>query len=426
MSIEDILYIIGNAFRIYVYWKLINSLFKIPRVSNVLIIAGCVNFFLINTSASFIFENMPNIIATSINIATNIIPMIALTFLYQAKISSKIFAAIAFYAVNMMADGIIYIICITNINAVKALILNSGIVVVMFTFILELIFEYVLRKQYLRELEKSHFIIILTVPTGSIIIGILVMYDYYSVKAIFIFLILILFNLLVFYLYESLQKNFQAAYEKRMLLQGIQAKNTQMELMKESQEKLSILRHDFKNHLICIEKYVETNDYAGVMKYIRNTFDFLKIDGQLINTGNPNIDGIINYKLQEMMRKNTDVQYSVLIPSNINVNDFDINIILGNLLDNALEATEKTENKKVSLNISFDKGMLFIHIENTYDGMLKKFNDKLYTTKSDKQLHGIGLKSVENVLSKYDGEIIFDYDNSVFKTDVLLVIRNAN
>ena len=105
---------------------------------------------------------------------------------------------------------------------------------------------------------------------------------------------------------------------------------------------------------------------------------------------------------------------------NLKINVFDLNIILGNLLNNAIEAIEKAERKYFFINIYFEKNILFIHIENTYDGNIIKEKETLMTTKEEKQLHGLGLKSVSSILEKYDGDIIYDYNDIYFITDVML------
>ena len=99
---------------------------------------------------------------------------------------------------------------------------------------------------------------------------------------------------------------------------------------------------------------------------------------------------------------------------------FDLNIVLGNLLNNAIEAIEKAERKYFFINIYFEKNILFIHIENTYDGNIIKEKETVMTTREEKQSHGLGLKSVSSILEKYDGDIIYDYNDIYFITDVML------
>ena len=121
-----------------------------------------------------------------------------------------------------------------------------------------------------------------------------------------------------------------------------------------------------------------------------------------------------------MKNKNVHLKYSITIPKDLKINVFDLNIILGNLLNNAIEAIEKAERKYFFINIYFEKNILFIHIEYTYDGNIIKEKETLMTTMEEKQLHGLGLKSVSSILEKYVGDIIYDYNDIYFITDVML------
>ncbi|HCY33790.1 MAG TPA: hypothetical protein DHU76_01285 [Ruminococcus sp.] len=408
---EQLVYLIGNAFRIYIYFKLLNTMFGTAKVKQIWIIIGFTFYFLINSFGAILFGNF------TLNILTNIIPLIALSFLYESKVTSKLFVALAFYVVNMLADGIVYtIILITKVNFI---IMSSGIATVLITFLIELIFEYIWKKRAYHEIDKLYLATILTVPIGSILVGILTMYQY-SIKTITVAFILISFNLLIFYMYDSLQKNYEVIYEKKLLEQAVKAQHSELELLQESQNRIRYLQHDFKNHLISIVNYAKKADNQGLIHYIEDGLGFLSFHQQFVDTGNSEIDSILNYKLQEMKNKNVHLKCSITIPKDLKINVFDLNIILGNLLNNAIEAIEKAERKYFFINIYFEKNILFIHIKNTYDGNIIKEKETLMTTKEEKQLHGLGLKSVSSILEKYDGDIIYDYNDIYFITDVML------
>lgn len=411
--IENVVYLLGNLFRIYIYRKLLIALFKRAKVCLSIEIIAFLSYYAVNSAVCLLFNNF------SLNIATNIIPLILLTFLYESKLSSKIFVSIAFYVVNMMIDAIMYATLLTIGKSL--IIIKSGVATVLFTFLAELIFEYNINKRMQIELDRAHFITIISIPIGCIIIGIITMQQY-NLKSIMVSLILILFNIMVFYLYDRLQKSYETAYENRMLEQAIESKNTQVKLVKEAEEKISFLRHDFKNHLISIEMYAESNDCNGIIEYIHSAFDFLKIENQVTHSGNFDVDSILNYKLQEMKQKNVDITCSVNIPCELNIENFDINIILGNLMNNAMEAMDKVEKKIFSLKISFNSNIIFIHMRNTYDGNEKKSGKCFITTKEDKCLHGIGLKSVEKILKKYNGTLscFTNKKSNVFVTEAML------
>ena len=331
---EQIVYLIGNAFRVYIYWKLLNTIFCAAKVKQFWIIIGFMLYFLLNSSVAIMFENF------TLNILTNIIPLIALSFLYESKVTSKLFVGLSFYVVNMLADGIVYTVIL--ITKVDSIVMSSGIATVLVTFLIELIFEYVWKKRSYHEIDKLYLMTILAVPIGSILIGVLTMYQY-SIKTIIVAFVLMSFNLLIFYMYDNLQKNYEVIYEKKLLEQAVEAQHSELELLQESQNKIRYLQHDFKNHLISIVNYAKKADNQGLIHYIEEGLGFLSLHQQFVDTGNSEIDSILNYKLQEMKNKNVDLKYFITIPKDLEINVFDLNIVLGNLLNNAIEAIEKAE-----------------------------------------------------------------------------------
>ena len=117
------------------------------------------------------------------------------------------------------------------------------------------------------------------------------------------------------------------------------------------------------------------------------------------------------------------VKANIRIPSQINIEDDDIVIILGNLLDNAIEATELLEGDKyIEVNFEYHKDCVFIIVKNNYDNVINIVNGSIKTRKKDDVLHGIGLKSVESALEKYDGVIKYEHNQDEFVANVILYI----
>lgn len=409
--IDNIIYLAGNAFRIFIYWKLLNAVFKNAKPSKLIVTSGFILYFLVNSILFILLGNF------TVNVLTNIVPLFLLSFMYSRKIKSVFFVTIAFYSVNMMADLGMY--AISLIIGFKSILISSGLGSVLFTFLLELVFESALKKKEQYELDIAYFIEIISIPIGSIIIGILTLKSY-DVKAMVISSILILFNIMVIYIYEKLQKTYEALSEKQMLEQAVEAQHNELEIVKSSQDKVDYLRHDFKNHLIIMGQLVADCKYSELSDYISKSVKSMTEPKQFINTGFSEIDSIMNFKLQEIDGLGTKMKYSISIPEKLKIDGFDIIVVLGNLLNNAIEALEKTKDKTFFIDVTFEKNILFIHIENSFDGIVKKNDKDFVTTKASKSGHGIGLKSVNNILEKYNGDIIFSYDNNVFKTDAML------
>ena len=101
---------------------------------------------------------------------------------------------------------------------------------------------------------------------------------------------------------------------------------------------------------------------------------------------------------------------------------FDIAVILGNLLDNAIEAVANTDERWIDIKLRYTKGCLIIEINNSHDGKLKKIDGRFISRKTDKKNHGIGLKSVETALKNYDGVMQISYDSIKFTVKALLYL----
>ena len=143
---------------------------------------------------------------------------------------------------------------------------------------------------------------------------------------------------------------------------------------------------------------------------------------QTVWTGDKAIDYLISSKIalaeQEQIKTKVNVEY----PHNTNIRSVDLTTILGNLLDNALEAAETAPDKLRFLNLTIRRinAMLIIKVENGYGNAPAENGGKLVTSKIDKASHGWGLKSVQTAADRYDGTITTDYKDGVFQSVVTL------
>ena len=106
----------------------------------------------------------------------------------------------------------------------------------------------------------------------------------------------------------------------------------------------------------------------------------------------------------------------------ISGSDFDLNMLLSNLMDNALEAIEKTEERVLTIRIKYIKRMLYISVYNSYDGNVKKEGNRLLTTKAKKEEHGIGMTCIRSIVDKYQGEMTVQTVEDMFKTDIIMYV----
>ncbi|MCM1535858.1 MAG: ATP-binding protein [Clostridium sp.] len=230
---------------------------------------------------------------------------------------------------------------------------------------------------------------------------------------------LILMNFFIFYLYNMLSEALSHQYENEMLRQEIQGYANQLNIMLQSEEKVNALKHDMKHHMNELKILAAKGDNIAIEKYIGDMEDFIKNSNEFVYSGNLEIDSVMNYMLRRAKEELCTVNVKVHLPESVN-HSFDINVILGNLLENSIEAARQTEEKRLDVNIELKQGVLRVQVENSYQGKLEKRHQKLLTTKSEKGFHGIGLTNVRKIVEKYNGIMDIYTENNIF--GVMLVL----
>ncbi len=185
-------------------------------------------------------------------------------------------------------------------------------------------------------------------------------------------------------------------------------------------EDLRAFRHDIKNNLSVLDSYIIKNQCKEAGEYLHGLIGEISAAADYSDTGNTAFDSIINYKLRKAAENNAEIKVDVSVPRELKT-DAAIVVILGNILDNAVDAVMKTDAGRICLDIEYRKGRLFIYLENTFDGRINSKNGELLTTKSGSG-HGYGLKNVCKAIEKYNGCMDIAYNGDVFSVDILLYV----
>ncbi len=186
-------------------------------------------------------------------------------------------------------------------------------------------------------------------------------------------------------------------------------------------EELRRFRHDYKNHMIVVNAYLERGKIDEAREYLNSLNN--SINGVLnkIKTGNFVSDAILNSKAVTAAKSSIEFSFNGMIPSK-GITDEDLCTILSNLIDNAIEACEKIPDKKViDIESGISNGFFILSVSNPTGN---KINPKLKTTKKDKKNHGIGLKNVERALKKYNGVMTADISENTFTADIRAELIN--
>lgn len=397
---EAVVCVSTNLFRICLIHKFILIfLGDVERDRKKEILAGSI--FLFTNTGFYLRFHLP-----WINVLCNLLGIGSMVFLYTKSIRTNLFVTGSIYLINMACDTTT--VLFMNYQLGQKVSLMHHVITVLLILCCELISEKIISCR--KKTDTVESLPLVLVPLSSIVLFLFVLYkrngsDY---ELVLMSMSLMLINFVVFYLYNMLLKAFSRKYENELLAQRVQIYSNQLHTMLESEARVKNLRHDMKHHLNELKLLAAKNDLRAIQDYLDDMGDYIENPAEIVSSGNIEIDSILNYMLQTAKRELRSVHSKIQLPEML-AHSFDINIILGNLLENAIEAARQTEEQYLSVAIQFIRGVLKIEIENSFTGTLpvrkNSEHEKVHfeTTKKNRRSHGIGLNSVRKIVEKYNG-----------------------
>lgn len=177
-------------------------------------------------------------------------------------------------------------------------------------------------------------------------------------------------------------------------------------------------RHDFNHHIGCIYGLMDTEKYQEAQKYIEQLLINTEELNALVNTNNPYVTAILNHKLSLVREMGINLEVDVDIPLKLQIKPVYLSILLGNAIDNAIEACEKVDGYRfISIHIYEKLSYLIINIKNS---KAESHSKLVRTTKGDKENHGFGLKNIDHVVKKYHGKMEIFEVNEEFTLSIFL------
>lgn len=179
-------------------------------------------------------------------------------------------------------------------------------------------------------------------------------------------------------------------------------------------------RHDYHNHMQTLKAYLAMNQIEEIHKYLDHLEEDLDSIDIAIRTGNTSVNAILSSKISIAQRNAINVSYKATVPSALKISDVHLCAVIGNLLDNAIEACEKVppENRFIRVYIGVFKEQLYISVTNSTESTRRKKLTELITTKKGE--HGLGLRRVDKIVAQYDGYVNRKNEPGVFATEIML------
>ena len=180
-------------------------------------------------------------------------------------------------------------------------------------------------------------------------------------------------------------------------------------------------RHDYHNHIQVLKANMSLGQYEQAKDYLNRLEKDLTTVDTVLKTGNVMVDAILNSKLSLIQDKQISVDATAIVPGDIEISGIDLSILIGNLLDNAIEACMQISEKKdrfIRIYIDIVKKQLYISVTNSMNGKARKMGNSFLSAKQGN--HGFGLLRIDSIISKYHGYVNRQTENGIFATEVML------
>ena len=226
---------------------------------------------------------------------------------------------------------------------------------------------------------------------------------------------LILINIICLYITINLSDTHKR--EEKLVVEKKQNEYTQkyVQTINEQYEQTRRLRHDMKQYFTVLDGLISERKYSEARALISENYKSISCSEVVVNVGNDYVNSILNAKLTHAKSLQIDVICSIEKDLS-GIESTDLCNLLGNMLDNAIEAAQecKTEKRSIELNISSLSNRLIVIVRNSINHSILAENPNLVTSKHDKSEHGYGIKTIKSITEKYDGTIDFFEENLTF------------
>lgn len=229
-------------------------------------------------------------------------------------------------------------------------------------------------------------------------------------------------NSLVYVLYVNMQKDHAKQLEYSILQQAFKSQEKSVEETKILYQSVRSIRHDLKQHFQVALTMLHSGKINEAVDYMEKYNDTV-LDGisNKVFCDNDVVNYIINSKSK--ICSDRHIKIYIYIANEIpEFSDLDLCVLLGNALDNAIEGVSGDGNNEIYLELRNVDNFFMISVKNTITNSVLEYNPNLISTKNEKEVHGLGILSMKEVVQKYNGSVEFYESDNKFCCDMLLDI----
>lgn len=412
-----IIYLLLNIVWVYILYRFSTFFFDHNYQSKKLLLFSYILFYVLNSSIHWLFHE------PLLNMLTSFAGLFVILLNYKGSMLKRLLAIALIYIMSMLCDIITTVTFSKYYLGEDPKVANTAIAYLLL-FILEIAIEHIFTLKKVQKIKYSHWLALMGVPVSSIIIICILEVNGYTANQINIIIILLLLgiNILIFSLYNALQNFYLKELEHKYIEKQLDAYAAQMDVMVKSQDKINAIQHDLKHHLNTIRALVDAKQYQDINIYLHSMEDYMTECSGYHYSAHHVIDSILNYMLNHIRTEFQTLAIDIQVPEALNINHFDISIVLGNLLSNAIAASLASESKALKLYMKLDKGVLFMTLENSFENKLLYQNNRYLSTKktTKNEKHGLGLENVKTIVEKYNGKLEIHHNAHLFQVHIVM------
>lgn len=357
-----------------------------------------------------------------------------ISFLYKMKFLSKIFSNIFLFVLIASSEFVVAMISTiflkADISYIQDNIYLFGICTIASKF---LAFAIVRLLEYKGKKQKNWLpfaLALKTIPLSAATFLVMILFytcayriedSYFRILSLVASILLIFANIFVFYIIDK-QNDYIATKEKLKYTEThMSTQISHYEELYKYQNELRKYRHDSTNRNLAVIGLIRSEKYAEALNELTNTNEMFEREyNEFVFTNNPVIDSVIRAKKISANSKDITLVVHPQLPLQINIDPIEISVIIGNALDNAIEATVQVNDapKEILLEIATNHNDLTIGVTNPVVNDVDVNN--LTSTKKNKLNHGFGLASIEYIAQKYHGHVFYTCENKQFEISIIM------
>lgn len=266
-------------------------------------------------------------------------------------------------------------------------------------------------------------------PSGVLIFTIHIFYQRINTANFYLEISGILFcsSMFLFYLVDDYAIIDEESQKSMIADKLLTMQSSYYQKVEDSQQEITSMRHDLKKHLHSLVVFLKACKYEDALAYIERIYDSANGMTVPVTGGNSMVNILVNNAQVEAARSQIPLKANIMVPARLDIENVDLCIILGNLLDNALEACIRCERisdaafeRFITADIRCIKAFLIISISNSYNGELRITDNRYESIKIGEKFCGIGLSNVATVVQKYHGDIKITHNNHIFTVTIML------